>query len=125
MKFHLAQSAGYAITHYQAGTVQINDQSWSENLILFPETGGQAWPGIPASAEAASAAWAAIVAYAPAIVVIGTGARLTFPHPSLMQPLIAARIGYEVMDTAAACRTYSVLLSESRKVCAALVLSAP
>jgi uncharacterized protein len=125
MKFHLAQSSGFVITHHEPGTVRINDQNWSENLILFPETGGQAWAGMPGSAEAVAAAWAPIVAYGPAIVVIGTGAKLKFPHPSLLHPLIDARIGYELMDTAAACRTYSVLLSEGRKVCAALVMAAP
>jgi uncharacterized protein len=55
------------------------------------------------------------------VVLLGTGERLRFPHPRLTQPLAAARIGLEVMDVAAACRTYNILMAESRKVAAALL----
>jgi uncharacterized protein len=43
----------------------------------------------------------------------------------LLRPLIEARIGYEVMDVAAACRTYNLLTSEGRKVAAALLFDRP
>lgn len=55
------------------------------------------------------------------IVVLGTGARQRFPHPRLSAPLVNSRIGLEVMDTKAACRTYNVLVAEARKVAAALL----
>jgi uncharacterized protein len=42
-----------------------------------------------------------------------------------LAPLIAAGIGYEVMDTGAACRTYNVLMAENRKVAAALLMIEP
>jgi uncharacterized protein len=38
----------------------------------------------------------------------------------LTRPLSDARVGLEVMDTQAACRTYNILVAESRKVAAAL-----
>ncbi|HNI52603.1 MAG TPA: MTH938/NDUFAF3 family protein, partial [Accumulibacter sp.] len=56
------------------------------------------------------------------IVLLGTGKQLRFPPPDLLQPLIAQRKGLEVMDVQAACRTYNILLSEGRKVAAALFL---
>jgi uncharacterized protein len=37
---------------------------------------------------------------------------------------MAARIGVETMDTAAACRTYNVLAAEGRRVMAALLVHA-
>jgi len=55
------------------------------------------------------------------IVLLGTGPRLRFPHPSLTRPLIEAGIGLEVMDTGAACRTYNLLASEGRKVLALIL----
>jgi uncharacterized protein len=58
------------------------------------------------------------------ILLLGTGDRLRFPHPSLTAPLRAAGIGVEVMDTGAACRTYNILLAEDRRVGAALMLQA-
>lgn len=63
-----------------------------------------------------------IVALAPEVVIFGSGRRLRFAHPSLLRALIERRIGVETMDTAAACRTYNVLVSERRSVLAALLL---
>jgi len=56
------------------------------------------------------------------ILILGTGARLQFPHPSLTHRVASAGIGLEVMDTHAACRTYNILLAEDRRVGAALLL---
>ena len=60
----------------------------------------------------------------PELVLFGSGARLRFPRPALLKPLIDARIGIETMDTAAACRTYNVLYAEGRRVVAALLFAA-
>jgi len=57
----------------------------------------------------------------PELVIFGSGARIRFPKPALLRPLIDARIGIETMDTPAACRTYNVLLVEGRTVVAALL----
>jgi uncharacterized protein len=122
MKFHLASADGFSITGRDPGVVRINNVEWRENFVLFPETGAIAWAGIPRTPEETGAAWKTIIEYAPNIVVIGTGDKHVFPHPSLLRPLIEARIGYEVMDTAAACRTYNVLVSEGRKICAAIIV---
>ena len=56
------------------------------------------------------------------IVLLGTGECLRFLHPRLLQSLAQARVGVEVMDTRAACRTYNILVAEGRKVAAALIL---
>jgi uncharacterized protein len=56
------------------------------------------------------------------IVLLGTGKRLRFPRPELLQPLIRAQRGLEVMDLAAACRTYNLLVGEGRRVAAGLLL---
>jgi uncharacterized protein len=60
--------------------------------------------------------------YRPDLVLLGTGACLQFPPPRVLAPLVEAGIGHEVMDTAAACRTWNILLSEGRRVLAALVV---
>ena len=60
----------------------------------------------------------------PELVIFGCGARMRFAHPRLQASLINAGIGVETMDTAAACRTYNVLVSESRSVVAALLIEA-
>ncbi len=60
----------------------------------------------------------------PELVIFGSGSKLRFPAPGLLSGLIARRIGVESMDSAAACRTYNVLVSERRIVVAALLLEA-
>jgi uncharacterized protein len=57
----------------------------------------------------------------PELVIFGSGSRIRFPKPALLRPLIDRRIGIETMDTAAASRTYNVLLTEGRTVLLALL----
>jgi uncharacterized protein len=56
------------------------------------------------------------------VLLIGTGRRQRFPTPETLRPLIDARIPFEIMDTAAACRTYNILVAEGRAAHAALIL---
>ena len=56
------------------------------------------------------------------IVILATGAKLRFPRPEILRPLLDAHIGVEVMNVPAACRTYNILLAEDRKVAAAFLL---
>ncbi|MBC7731056.1 MAG: Mth938-like domain-containing protein [Bacteriovorax sp.] len=59
--------------------------------------------------------------FKPELVIFGSGSRIRFPKPALVRPLIGRRIGIETMDTAAASRTYNVLLAEGRTVLLALL----
>lgn len=62
-----------------------------------------------------------VAALHPELVIFGSGPRIRFAAAAVLRPLIDARIGFETMDTAAACRTYNVLLAEGRSVVAALL----
>jgi uncharacterized protein len=62
----------------------------------------------------------ALVALGAEIVLIGTGAVQRFPAPEVLAPLRGRRIGVEVMDTAAACRTYNILVAEGRSAAAVI-----
>lgn len=59
---------------------------------------------------------------APEVVLIGTGETQQLLAPQITAPLLSLRIGVEVMDTRAAARTYNILMSEGRKVVAALLI---
>lgn len=56
------------------------------------------------------------------MVIFGSGARLRFPRPDWIAPLLLRQIGVETMDTQAACRTYNILAGEGRRIAAALLL---
>ena len=78
------------------------------------------WP-VQRFADLAESHFASLAELEPELIIFGSGARLRFVRPALMRALIDRRIGVETMDTAAACRTYNVLLAEGRSVVAALL----
>lgn len=121
MKLHADASTSLnTVTGYGTGYVEINRQRFACALIVQPEGEIRAWDA--ASFETLAAEhFAGLLAHAPEIVILGTGERLRFPRPRLTAPLTDARIGVEVMDTRAACRTYNILMSEGRRVLAAML----
>jgi len=121
MKFHLSTAKGNIVTGLGPGWVRIGATEYRENLVLTPETvvRGFAASGFVGLAEQE---FAALLAYEPEVVILGTGASIRFPHPSLTRALTDANVGVDVMDTAAACRTYNILAAEDRSVVAALLI---
>ncbi len=122
MKLHLSNAPGLnLISAYGDGYVQIRDQRHQTSLIVLPERILPDWE-ITGFELLAPEHFRQIADLRPELVVLGTGSRHRFPHPSLYQALIAAGIGLEHMDTGAACRTYNILAAEGRKVAAALIV---
>ena len=123
MKLQLAQSEGWnTFTAYGEDYVSVNAVRHQDNLIVLPYQLIEKWT--PASFSTLSRADFDFLATLDAeIILLGTGKLLRFPSPELMQSLMQARKGIEVMDTQAACRTFNVLAGEKRKVAAALLFS--
>jgi uncharacterized protein len=122
MRLELASSEGNYITGSGPGWVRIGTREFRENLIVTPDVIRTGWA--PQGADALTEAdYSALLEHTPDLVVLGTGPAIRFPHPRLTQALLAARVGVEVMDTAAACRTFNVLTAEGRKVLAALIVA--
>ncbi len=123
MKLQIAKTEGQnAFTAYGDGYVSVNAVRYTSNVLVLPHHLIPDWTA--ASFETLSIAdFETIAALDTEIVLLGTGNRLRFPPPELMRPLIQAQKGLEVMDVRAACRTYNVLISEGRKVAAALIFS--
>jgi uncharacterized protein len=115
------------ITHVDVDSLRVNGEPHSGGLLI-PWVGRvQRWEAgaIPASlGDLAREHFDAILAYEPEVVIFGSGARLKFVAPALYRGLIERRIGLETMDSGAACRTYTVLANEGRRVVAAILLGA-
>jgi uncharacterized protein len=121
MKFQPDSLAGTnAISAHEPGAVWVNGQRFEGSLLVPWKGAVVAWQagGID-TLEAQH--FDAVLELRPELVIFGSGARLRFVSPALYRGLIAARIGIETMDTAAACRTYNVLAAEGRSVVAALL----
>ena len=111
-----------AIARHGPDGVVVNAVTWTESVVV-PWTGA-VLPWYAETFEALTTEhFARLLALAPELVIFGSGSRLRFPAPCLLRPLIEARVGFETMDTAAACRTYNVLLAEGRSVVTALLFS--
>jgi uncharacterized protein len=122
MKLHLAHTAGQnRFTGYGPGYVIVNAARHENHLLVAPD---QLTNWNIAGFDALGAGHIAqFIALQPEIVILGTGATLRFPHPEFSRQLAAAGIGFEVMDSKAACRTYNVLMAEGRRVLAAILIA--
>ncbi len=122
MKLHLSRATGInQVDGYGPGHVLVNGQRHEASLIVLPDEVVTDWAENFAAMTVVH--FDALALRAPEIVLLGTGARMRFPPPTLYAALIKARIGVEVMDTPAACRTYNILAAEGRRVAAALIMA--
>jgi uncharacterized protein len=120
MKLHASAPSGVQIVSaYGEDYVAVNGVRYQESIILLPERvvswGDRAFDALSADD------FVFLGTLQAEIVLLGTGPRQRFPHPHLTAALRDARIGLEVMDVQAACRTYNILVAEARKVAAALL----
>jgi uncharacterized protein len=107
-----------AVTAYGTGFVEINRVRHTTNLIVTPDL-VEPWP-VTSFESLDATTFERLRELRSEVVLLGTGTRQRFPNPRLTCALTDARIGLEVMDTQAACRTYNILVGESRRVAAAL-----
>jgi uncharacterized protein len=146
MQFNLESNHSlYAIRSYGPGTVTVNiplgregpapealdaigpestrlrQEILSRSAIVTPTRLERVWPP-QTLAELAPAHMEILVELDPEIVLLGTGGNLVWPDAAVVAPLAAAGIGYEIMNTAAACRTYNILVGDGRRVAAALLM---
>lgn len=122
MKLHLDINTNRnTFTAHGAGYVAVSGQRFERPIVVTPEQIFTDWQ--PQDFDALDEThFAYFLALKPEILLLGTGGQQRFPHPQLYRQLIEARIGVECMHTAAACRTYNILIAEDRKVVAAILL---
>jgi uncharacterized protein len=122
MKFILDDAGeGLSIQRYDQGEVTVNGTVYRHNCVVLPGRVISEWrPG--GFTDLSAEDFSFLAELGAEIVILGTGETQHFPHPSLTEPLMRGQIGLEVMTTAAACRTYNILMSEGRRVAAALFM---
>ena len=109
------------IRAYREGGVTVNEQNLCQSIIVTPERLISDWP--PQIFEQLQREhFQIIVDLQPELLIMGTGSHQRFPPPDLLRSLLENNIGVEVMATAAACRTYNIVVAEGRRVAAALLM---
>ncbi len=123
MQLSQESSAGLLIRSCTPDELVIGTERWRQSVLIMPDGELRRWA--PSAIERLQPAdLQAAVASRPQILLIGTGTIQRFPSQRLLTGILREGIGVEVMDTAAACRTYNVLACEGRSVCAALLVAA-
>jgi uncharacterized protein len=111
----------FQIRAYRPGFITVNDQVYQHSLIITAQKLIDDWS--PQSLLTFTPEnWSPVLELNPEIILLGTGRRFKMPHPSLLAPVYARKIGVESMDTGAACRTFMALVAEGRIVAAALLV---
>ena len=108
------------ITSYQSGSIHINGEIISHSVIVCPGK-IDTWQAVDMDSLTEDH-FRKPLEYKPEILILGTGRKQCFPSQPVWRLVAEAGAGFEIMDTAAACRTYNVLMSEDRNVVAALLM---
>ncbi len=112
----------HIIRAWEPGRVRIAERWIAGNVIVSAEQIVEGWTtATPAALTIEDLAPA--LAFAPTILLLGTGTDRFLPDVELMAALAEQRVGLEIMSTPAACRTFNVLLQEQRRVVVALLNS--
>lgn len=121
MRFTQDKPSGiHIIRSYGNGEFRIDDQLISGGVIVSA-TEIHALPYLRSIHDLTHAHTAQVLAMSPEVVLLGTGARQQFPPPTFGAQFLAMRVGFEVMDSGAACRTFNVLVAEQRRAVAVLL----
>lgn len=108
------------VKKYEAGNLLVNDISVHNSCYLSQKELITDWQ-CQNVAQLTEALLDQVINLKPEVIILGTGEKQNFPAPKLFAYCAQKGIGLEVMDNAAACRTYNVLTTEDRDTVLALI----
>jgi len=122
MDLSLDRPEGYLfVRRVDAGSITLIDRELGRSFLLAPDQVVENWP-VDAASGLEAGHVEALLALQPELVILGTGHRQVFPAAAFMAGFLRRNIGIEVMDNAAAARTYNLLAGEGRRVVAGFIL---
>jgi len=101
--------------------IVIGERSFTATIALTPDALVEDFSP-PPIAELDISHFELLLATEPELVLLGTGSRSVFPPRELMFGFARCGVGFEVMDTPAAARTFNILVGEGRRLGAVLYL---
>ena len=121
MNFTRDQISAVTVRKIEPGVITIGDETISENVVLFRAEIARGI-AIANTSELSEQDLDDLLAKQPEIVIFGTGWQTQRPPRDLVFAMARRGIGFETMDTPAACRTFNILVSEGRDVAAVLII---
>ena len=122
IELDLADTNALKIKSYSDNSFTVNDEIIETNIIISRERVIDHWLSDGYS-HFATQHLDEIISWQPEIIILGTGSSLSLPAQDVTAYVNARQIGFEIMDTGAACRSYNLLIDEGRNVVACLFLS--
>ncbi len=116
-----SSSSTHLIRAYGGGELRINDDTYRETVMLSASV-VLTLPSVRSMNDLLDFDASRILALDPELILLGTGQRQIFPAAAFRVQFLSAGIGFEVMDTGAACRTFNVLVAEQRRVVGLLMV---
>ena len=109
------------IQSYRPGGFTVSNIAYEGGILVFT---GRTEPWAPADVGALEAAHLDAIAQAEPsleVLLIGCGAKMTLLPGAIRRHFTRVPFSVDVMETGAACRTFNILVAESRRVAAALL----
>jgi len=104
-----------------ANSVTVIDRVFTRSLLLDTDRVIEDFPARRVE-DLDAPAIEKVLSLEPEVVLLGTGARITFPSAAVLAEFLKRRVGLEAMDNAAAARTFNVLIGEGRRAVAVFLL---
>ncbi len=121
LKLTRDQISEISIRRVESGTIMVGDQLLKNNFALTTDEVIGDW-NASVIEDITEDDFESHIASKPELILLGTGPKPVFPPRELVFSLARKGIGLEAMDTAAACRTFNILISEGRRVAAVFIV---
>ncbi len=121
LKLTRDQISEISIRRVESGAIMVGDQLLKNNFALTTDEVIGDW-NASVIEDMTEDDFEALIASKPELILLGTGPKPVFPPRELVFSLARKGIGLEAMDTAAACRTFNILISEGRRVAAVFIV---
>jgi uncharacterized protein len=122
MQFTREQNSAITVRQVEPGRLRIGNAVVRNNVLLTADREICDW-SIEDIDQLSESDLQTIIEAAPEMIVVGTGWKSVFPPRELVFALARRGIGFETMDTPAACRTFNILINEGRRAAAALIVN--
>jgi uncharacterized protein len=119
--FQEAPDTRYQLRSADGELARVNERELRRSFVVSPEQLLDDWRPRDID-ELQPSDMDLLLALQPAVVLLGSGARQRFPAPAVLAACLSRGIGIEVMDNAAAARTFNLLAGEGRRVVAGFLL---
>ena len=112
--------SGLFIKNYEDHSLYVDDKIYNNNVLVTSAT-VEDW-SFNNKDNLDINDFTSVFDYKPEIIILGTGESLIIPTSNIINDIQNQGIGFEFMITESACKTFNLLVSENRKVAAALIL---